>query len=121
MEDYDVILIGGGINGLTAAAYLSKAGLKTLVLEAKGECGTHSDTCEPGIPGFLHNTHAKWIISAMSPAMEDLELSEYGLEYRSTEFAFSKTFLDGKNALMGVNPFDTIDNWGKFSSKDAEY
>ncbi len=121
MEEYDVIVIGGGINGLTAAAYLSKAGLKTLVLEAKGECGTHSDTCEPGIPGFLHNTHATWIISAMSPAMEDLELSEYGLEYRSTEFAFSKTFLDGKNALMGVNPFDTIDNWGKFSSKDAEY
>ena len=95
MEDYDVIVIGGGINGLTAAAYLGKAGLKTLVLEAKGECGTHSDTCEPGIPGFLHNTHATWIISAMSPAMDDLELSEYGLEYCSTEFAFGKLFLDG--------------------------
>ena len=121
MEDYDVILIGGGINGLTAAAYLGKAGLKTLVLEAKGECGTHSDTCEPGIPGFLHNTHATWIISAMSPAMEDLELTQFGLEYCSTEFAFGKVFLDGKNGLMGVNPFDTIDNWMKLSEKDAEY
>jgi len=121
MEDYDVIIIGGGVSGLTAGAYLAKAGLKTLVLEAKGECGTHCDTCEPGIPGFLHNTHATWIISAMSPAMEDLELAEYGLEFLSTEFAFSKTFLDGKNSLMGVNPFDTIDNWAKFSQKDAEY
>ena len=37
MEDYDVIIIGGGVSGLTAGAYLSRAGLKTLIVEARGE------------------------------------------------------------------------------------
>ena len=121
MQDYDVIIIGGGVNGLTAAAYLSRSGIKTLVLEAKGECGTHSDTCEPGIPGFLHNTHATWLISAMSPAMEDLNLTEFGLEYLTTEYVFGKTFLDGTNSLMAVDPFKTLANWQKISEKDAGY
>ncbi|PIP41286.1 MAG: hypothetical protein COX19_03960 [Desulfobacterales bacterium CG23_combo_of_CG06-09_8_20_14_all_51_8] len=119
MADYDVIIIGGGINGLVCAAYLGKSGLKTLVLEARGQCGTHCDTSEPGIPGFLHNLHATWLISAMSPAMVDLELEKFGLEWRATEFAFGKTFADGTNTLIGLNPYDTVDHWKKISEKDA--
>lgn len=121
MEGYDVIIIGGGVNGLTAASYLSRSGLKTLVLEAKGECGTHCDTIEPGEPGYLHNTHATWIISAMSPAMGDLNLSDFGLEYVTTEFVYGKTFKDGTNTLFGVDPFNTLENWRKISEKDAQY
>ncbi len=120
MADYDVIIIGGGINGLTCAAYLGKAGLKTLVLEARGQCGTHCDTTEPGIPGFLHNLHATWLISAMSPAMLDLELSDFGLEWRATDIAFGKTFEDRKNVLIGLNPYDSADNWRKTSPYDAD-
>ena len=37
MSDFDVIIIGGGHNGLTAAAYLAKAGKKTVVLEARDQ------------------------------------------------------------------------------------
>jgi len=121
MQDYDVIVIGGGVNGLAAAAYLGRSGVRTLVLEARGECGTHCDTCEPGIPGYLHNTHATWLISAMSPAMEDLNLTEFGLEYLGTEYVFGKPFLDGTNSLMAVNPFQTLSNWQKISEKDAGY
>ena len=50
MPDYDVIVVGGGINGLACAAYLAKAGLKILVLEGRGECGAHCDTVEVGRP-----------------------------------------------------------------------
>ena len=39
-QDYDVIVIGGGINGLTAGCYLQKAGLKVLILERRDEVGT---------------------------------------------------------------------------------
>ncbi len=120
MTDYDVVIIGGGINGLTCAAYLGKAGLKTIVIEARGECGAHCETTEPGIPGFLHNLHATWMVTPFAPAMIDLELERYGLEYRTTEYAWGKTFADGKNALLSQNFFQTLENWNKHSAKDAE-
>lgn len=120
MKDYDVIIIGGGINGLTAAAYLAKSGLKVVVLEARGECGAHCDSTEPGIPGFVHNLHATWLISALSPAVEDLELaSRFGLEHVTTEYCYAKTFADGKNILMGVDPVATFNSWERHSEKDG--
>jgi phytoene dehydrogenase-like protein len=121
MSDYDVIIIGGGINGLTTAAYLGKAGLKTLVLEGRGECGTHCDTSEPGIPGFLHNLQATEKTSGISPCMIDLELDKFGYEILLTDYSWGKTFLDGKNALLGASVFDTISNWQKVSPADAEF
>ena len=121
MEDYDVIIIGAGANGLTAGAYLSKAGLKTLVVEARGECGAHMDSTEPGIPGFLHNLHATLILTAMSPAMGDLELDKYGLEFRTTDVAYCKTFEDGKNVILSNDPFETMESWRRHSEKDGEF
>ncbi|MBW2144305.1 MAG: NAD(P)/FAD-dependent oxidoreductase [Deltaproteobacteria bacterium] len=118
--DYDVIVIGGGINGLTTAAYLGKAGLKTLVLEERGECGTHCDTIEPGIPGFLHNLQATEKVTGLSPCMSDLELEKFGYEITITDYIWGNTFLDGKNALSGASIFDTLDNWLKLSPGDAE-
>lgn len=120
MADYDVIVIGGGVNGLTSAAYLARAGLKTLVLEARGECGAHCDTTEPGLPGFLHNLHATWLITAMSPAMGDLKLDHFGLELRGTQYVYGKVFKDGKNSLLGTMPFDTLTSWEKHSKHDAD-
>ena len=118
MADYDVIVIGGGINGLCCSAYLGKAGLKTLVLEARGECGAHCDTSEPGIPGFLYNLHATMLATGFGPPMQDLELGKYGLELRSTSHVWAKPFLDGTNALIATNPYDTMENWGKHSKQD---
>jgi len=69
VKDYDVVVVGGGINGLTVAAYLAKAGLSVGVFEARGQCGAHCDTVELGIPGFLHNLHATWLVPSVSPAM----------------------------------------------------
>ena len=119
MREYDVIVIGGGINGLTAAAYLAKAGLSVGVFEARGQCGAHCDTVELGLPGFLHNTHAVWLVPALSPAMADLELEHFGLELRGTDVLFAKTFRGGKNVLQSLDPSVTQASVARASTRDA--
>lgn len=119
MKDYDVVVIGGGINGLTAAAYLAKAGLSVAVFEARGQCGAHCDTVELGLPGFLHNTHACWLVPALSPAMADLELERFGLELRGTDGLFAKTFLSGKNVVTNLDPSVTQASVARASARDG--
>ena len=119
MKDYDVILIGGGINGLTTAAYLQKSGLSVGVFEARGQCGAHCDTIELGIPGFLHNTHAAWLVPAMGPPMLDLELESYGLDLRGTDVIFAKPFKDGKNSVQALDLEVSLDSVARHSEADA--
>jgi phytoene dehydrogenase-like protein len=119
LKDYDVIIIGGGINGLTTAAYLQKAGLSVGVFEARGQCGAHCDTIELGRPGFLHNTHAAWLVPALSPAMADLELERHGLELRGTDVIFAKPFRDGTNTLQAMDPMLTQASLARHSEHDA--
>ncbi|MBW1883965.1 MAG: NAD(P)/FAD-dependent oxidoreductase [Deltaproteobacteria bacterium] len=119
MKDYDVIVIGGGINGLTAAAYLAKAGMSVGVFEARGQCGAFCDTIELGIPGFLHNTHAAWIVPAMSPPMADPELESHGLSLRGTDGLFAKPFLDGTNSVYSLDPAVTYAGVARHSEHDA--
>ena len=121
MSEFDVIVVGGGVNGLTCAAYLAKSGAKVLVLERRDEVGTHCSTEEVTIPGFRHNLHAVWIITATSPCVEDLELEKFGLEFAVTEYAYGMPFPDGKCTLLHTwDPSKTYANWAKFSKKDAD-
>ena len=120
MRDYDVIVIGGGINGLTAAAYLAKAGLSVGVFEARGQCGAHCDTVELGTPGFLHNTHAAWLVPAMSPVMADLDLEGFGLDLAGTDVLFAKTFRNGKNVVQALDQSLTQASVARISQRDGE-
>lgn len=61
-KSYDVIIIGAGPNGLATGAYLSKAGLRVLLLERRHEVGGGLLTEEVTLPGFLHNTHAVYML-----------------------------------------------------------
>ncbi len=119
MRDFDVVVVGGGINGLTTAAYLAKAGLSVGVFEARGQCGAHCDTVELGLPGFLHNTHAQWLVPAMSPAMSDLDLEGFGLELRGTDVLFAKTFSRGTNVVQALDPAITDASLKAASEQDA--
>ena len=76
----DAIVVGGGHNGLTAAAYLGKAGLKTLVLEQRAVVGGAAVT-EEFHPGY-RNSIASYTVGLLRPEIiADLELKRYGLQF----------------------------------------
>jgi phytoene dehydrogenase-like protein len=76
-ERYDIVVVGGGPNGMTTAAYLAKCGLSVCVLEERWECGGACETVEP-IPGVRIYPHAMLIYAAPAPGFEQLELHKYG-------------------------------------------
>ena len=76
---YNAIVIGGGHNGLTAAAYLARAGRKVLVLERRHVLGGAAVT-EEVFPGFKFSV-ASYVVSLLRPEIiRDLDLPRHGLE-----------------------------------------
>ena len=79
INKYNAIVIGGGHNGLTAAAYLSRAGKKVLVLERRHVLGGAAVT-EEVFPGFKFSV-CSYVMSLMKPnVMRELMLPKFGLE-----------------------------------------
>ena len=75
---YDAIVIGGGVNGLTCAALLGKAGLRTVLLERRDEVGGCAAEHEI-TPGFRVPTLAHRSGPLRADLVEALELRQFGL------------------------------------------
>lgn len=121
-EKYDVIVIGGGPNGLTAGAYLSRAGLKVLVLEKRYEMGGGVATEEVTHGGFYHNTHAIYMMMVdYAPAYRDLELEKlYGLKHIYPPLQFAMPLSDGNCLCLYNDPERTSNSIARFSPDDAK-
>jgi len=78
---FDIIIIGGGPNGLEIAAYLARAGQKVLLLEKRIECGGGLATELITLPGFFHNTHAIFqMMVDYAPVYQDFDFEgTYGV------------------------------------------
>jgi phytoene dehydrogenase-like protein len=76
-EKFDIVIIGGGPNGMTTAAYLARCGLQVCLLEERTECGGACETVEP-IPGVRIYPHAMLMFASPAPGFEQLELHKYG-------------------------------------------
>lgn len=116
---YDAIVVGAGHNGLTAAAYLARAGLSTLVLERREIVGGCCVT-EEIAPGCRVST-TSYIASMLRPeVIQDLQLAEYGLRMIPCDPSIQVPFPDGQVVPWWVDRERAKAEFRKLSVKDAE-
>jgi len=118
-KTYDAIVVGAGHNGLTAAAYLARGGLSTLVLERREIVGGCCVT-EEIAPGCRAST-TSYIASMLRPeVIQDLRLAEYGLRMVPCDPAIQVPFRDGQVVSWWADRDRAKAEFGKLSAKDGE-
>jgi phytoene dehydrogenase-like protein len=114
---HDAIVVGGGHNGLVAAFYLARAGLRTLVLERRGIVGGACVT-EEFTPGYRASPGA-YVLSALRPAIwRDMALNPRGLRVSPAGPSLN-LFADGASCILHNTDAETADEIRRFSSADA--
>nr|XP_033796952.1 pyridine nucleotide-disulfide oxidoreductase domain-containing protein 2 isoform X2 [Geotrypetes seraphini] len=123
---YDAVVVGGGHNGLVAAAYLQKSGVNTVVLERRHVIGGAAVT-EEIVPGFKFS-RASYLLSLLRPQIyKDLELKKHGLKiYFRDPYSFTPMLGEGiggtlpRSLLMGGGMAETQRQIAQFSQRDAK-
>jgi phytoene dehydrogenase-like protein len=117
-QKYDAIIIGAGHNGLTAAAYLARAGRKVLVLERRHLVGGAAVT-EEIFPGFKFSV-CSYVVSLLRPEIiRELDLARHGLEILPLDGTFTP-LPDGHHLWRSNDHAQTFRDIARFSRADAE-
>jgi len=116
---YAVVIIGGGHNGLVAAAYLARAGRRVLVLERRELLGGCSVT-EEIWPGYKVSTGAYLTSLLQERIVRELALERFGYRVDAKDPAFFSPYPDSRYLFMWQDRRKTLDEIAKFSRRDAE-
>ena len=118
-QNYDVVIIGAGHNGLTCAGYLARAGLQVGLVERRHIAGGAAIT-EEFHPGF-QNSICSYAVSLLNPkVIKDLELNKYGMEIQAREFTALVLGENNKYLFASADYSGFIGQLRQFSAKDAE-
>jgi len=108
---HDVVVVGAGPNGLTAAAVLSLAGLSVLVLERNSRIGGSCRTESLTLPGFHHDIcSAIHPMAVVSPIFRTLRLEECGLAWAPAQLPLAHPLSDGRAAILSRTLSETAEN-----------
>jgi phytoene dehydrogenase-like protein len=119
-NEWDVIVLGAGHNGLACAGYMAKAGQRVLVLEARDVAGGGCATENVTVPGFTHNFHSNFHgLIHWGPVYRELELERHGARYVWPENQFAHVFEDGRALVCSLSLKETIKSIERFSKRDA--
>jgi phytoene dehydrogenase-like protein len=117
-EQRDVVIIGGGHNGLVTAFYLAKAGYKPLVLERRPQPGGSAIT-EEFHPGFRGPILAHSAGPLRPDIVRDMRLEQHGLKMLAPEVAVTSFTPDGRALILYNDARKAAEEIAKFSQKDA--
>ncbi|MER5969138.1 NAD(P)/FAD-dependent oxidoreductase [Streptomyces sp. NPDC002055] len=113
----DVVVVGAGPNGLTAAVELARRGMAVALFEAEPTVGGGARTEELTLPGFRHDPcSAVHPFGAGSPAFNAMPLDRFGLEWLHPELPMAHPFPDGTAAVLAHTVGETAASLG---SRDA--
>ena len=118
-ERYDVVVVGGGHNGLVCAAYLARSGLRVAVLERRSVVGGACVT-EEIFPGYKVCTAAQIGGLLKTKVIRDLGLEQFGFELAPFDPHRLHLFPDGRYIQYWREPAKSMAEVAKFSGKDAQ-
>ncbi|WP_104525920.1 phytoene desaturase family protein [Blastococcus atacamensis] len=123
LNEFDVVVVGAGVNGMVAAAELAGAGRRVCLVEANERIGGFVASGELTVPGYVHDTFSSWhplFLTGGAYAALGEALARHGLEYRNTDDRLCASVAeDGRTTMAYRDPARTVEGFAHAGDRAA--